>query len=55
MLKYTKVVLTGISGIAAGIYIDRNIIPTISDTKSDTRSSVIERLSEFSLQVCHFN
>ena len=45
MLKFTKVVLTGISGIAGGIYIDRNIIPAFSEPKPDTRSSVIEHES----------
>ena len=39
MFKYSKLVVAGITGVAGGIYIDRNILPQFQDTAKNIKST----------------
>ena len=54
MLKFSKLVLTGITGVAGGIYIDRNVLPLHQTNKTEPESSRTIRLSKVSIEVGNF-
>ena len=54
MLKFSKLVLTGITGIAGGIYLDRNVLPLLQISKTETESSGTIKLPKVSIEVCNF-
>ena len=59
MFKYSKLVVAGITGVAGGIYIDRNILPQFQDTAKNVKSTSVvgkylKRVFDSSIKVHNF-
>ena len=52
MLRFSKLMLTGLTGIAGGIYIDRNVLPLLHNNDKEPESPGITRLSKSNIEVC---